>query len=85
GLGALLSLAFGLAVSRLIDDLTARAAWLGWVGVAALALFLVAGLVLLGRELMSLRRLARFDRLRERAEQALAAKDDRACAQVADD
>ncbi|MGL4290400.1 MAG: YcjF family protein [Phreatobacter sp.] len=85
GLGVLLSLAFGLAVSRLIDDLTARAAWLGWVGVAALALFLVAGLVLLGRELMSLRRLARFDRLRERAEQALTAKDDRACAAVADD
>lgn len=85
GLGGLVSLGFGLAVSQLIDDLFRRAAWLGWVGVAALGLFLLGGLVLLGRELVSLRRLARFDRLRERAEQALAARDDRAAAAVANE
>jgi putative membrane protein len=85
GLGALVSLAFGLAVSRLIDDLFARAAWLGWAGIAALAAFLLAGLVLLGREMIALRRLGRLDSLRERAEKALADKDERGAAAVAAD
>lgn len=85
GLGGLVSLAFGLAVSRLIEDLYARAEWLGWVGIAALALFLLAGLVLAGRELFALRSLRRLDELRLRAEKALAEKDDRAAAVVAAD
>lgn len=85
GLGGLVSLAFGLAVSALIDDLFARAAWLGWVGVAALALFLVGGLALAIRELSALRSLARLNDLRERAAAALVARDDRAAGKVADD
>lgn len=85
GLGGLVSLAFGIAVSTLIDDLFTRAAWLGWAGVAALALFLVGGLALLGREIFALRSLARLDTLRERAVQALLDKDDRAAARVAGD
>lgn len=85
GLGGLVSLAFGIAVSTLIDDLFTRAAWLGWAGVAALALFLTGGLVLLLREIVALRSLARLDSLRERAAQALRDKDDRAAARVAED
>ncbi len=85
GLGGLVSLAFGIAVSTLIDDLFTRAQWLGWVGVAALALFLIGGLVLLGREVFALRSLARLDTLRERAAKALLDKDDRAAAAVAAD
>ena len=85
GFGGLVSLAFGIAVSTLIDDLFTRAQWLGWVGVAALALFLVGGFVLLGREVFALRSLARLDTLRERAAKALLDKDDRAAAAVAAD
>ncbi len=85
GLGGLVSLAFGIAVSTLIDDLFTRAQWLGWVGVAALALFLIGGFVLLGREVFALRSLARLDTLRERAARALLDKDDRAAAAVAAD
>lgn len=85
GLGGLVSLAFGIAVSTLIDDLFTRAQWLGWVGVVALALFLVGGLVLLGREIFALRSLARLDTLRERAAKALRDKDDRAAVAVAAD
>jgi putative membrane protein len=83
GLAGIVSLAFGLAVSRLIEDLFQRAAWLGWVGVAAVGLFALAGLVLLIREWMAIRRLARFDRLRSEAEIALAARDDRKADEVA--
>lgn len=85
GLAGLLSLAFGIAVSTLIDDLFTRAQWLGWVGVVALTLFLIGGLVLLGREVFALRSLTRLDTLRERAAQALLDKDDRAAAAVAAD
>jgi putative membrane protein len=85
GLGGIISLAFGVAVSRLVDDLFARAHWLGWVGVAAVALFLLAGLVLFGREVLALKRLRRLDELRLRAEKALLDKDDRAAAGVAAD
>lgn len=85
GLGGIVSLAFGMAVSRLVDDLFARAEWLGWIGVAAVALFLLAGLVLAGREMLALRRLRRLDDLRLRADKALVDKDDRAAAAVAAD
>lgn len=85
GLGGLVSLAFGIAVSTLIDDLFTRAQWLGWVGVVALTLFLIGGLVLLGREVFALRSLARLDTLRERAAKALLDKDDRSAAAVATD
>lgn len=85
GLGGLVSLAFGLAVSRLIEDLSARAEWLGWVGIAALALFLLAGLVLVGREAFALRSLRRLDDLRLRAEKAIVQSDDGQAAAVAAD
>ncbi|MCE1236223.1 MAG: TIGR01620 family protein [Hyphomicrobiales bacterium] len=75
GLGGLVSLALGLAIDRLLTDLWARAEWLGWVGVACLALALVALLALAIREAVGLRRLARVERLREAADRTLSSDD----------
>lgn len=85
GLGGLISLGFGLAATRMIEDLFARAAWLGWVGVGALILFLLASLVLAAREFLAIRRLAKLDTLRARAEAALASLDDKAAGAVAEE
>ena len=80
-LGALVTLGFGLAVTKLIEDLFARSPSLGYV---ALGLAVVAGLALaavVGREIAGLIRLNAVERLRERAETALAT-DDRAAARA---
>lgn len=73
--GALVSLALGLALDSLIRDLFARADPLGWLGLALLALFLVAVLGVVGRELIGLFRLKRIARLRLDAEAAEAGND----------
>lgn len=66
--GALLvSLALGLAADALIRDLFERTPWLGWIGVALLAVFVLAILALAAREYLALRRLRVLDRLRDRA------------------
>lgn len=70
--GLLVSLGLGLAAERLIRDLFARYEFLGWVGLAALVLFLVALLILLVREALALVRLSSLDALRKRATDALA-------------
>lgn len=85
GLGGLVSLALGLAVDRLIEDLWARAPWLGWVGLGCLALALLALLAIAVREIVGLRRLARVEHLRDRAAEALALDDRRAVARLVDD
>jgi putative membrane protein len=75
--GGLLSLAVGLAVDRLIADLTARAVWLGWLGLGLVGVALLALVVIVLREIVGLRRLARIEALRDRIAVARAA-DDRA-------
>ncbi|MGU3493164.1 YcjF family protein [Xanthobacteraceae bacterium A53D] len=75
-LGGLVSLGTGLAVTRLIEDLFARADWLGAVGLGFAALFAIAILGLIGREMLGLARLSSLDSLRERAADAMA-RDDR--------
>lgn len=74
-LGGLITLALGLWVSQLVEELFARTEVLGWLGVALLILLLVAVIVILGRELAALRRLGRVDRLREAAVSAIASDD----------
>ncbi|HSI42697.1 MAG TPA: TIGR01620 family protein [Xanthobacteraceae bacterium] len=74
-LGGLVSLGIGLAVSRLIEDLFARADWLGWVALGFAAMLALASAVIVGRELFGLFRLRTLNRLRERAALALAADD----------
>ena len=70
--GILVSLALGLAAERLISDLFATQPWLGWVGVAVLAAFVVAVAGITVREAMSLMRLRALDKLRQAAITALA-------------
>ena len=67
GLSGLVLMALGLAITNLIEDLYVRAPWLGAIG---LALALIAGLALLvvaGREIVGLARLATVEALRQRA------------------
>jgi len=85
GIGGLVSLALGLAVDRLIEDLWARAPWLGGIGLVCLALALLALLAIALREGLALRRLARVEHLRTRAAEALAADDRRAVSRLVDE
>ena len=74
-LGALVSLAAGIALERFIIGLFDQTPWLGWtaLGLAALALFALLGLV--GRELTGVFRERRLERLRQRAAEAIAIRD----------
>jgi putative membrane protein len=80
-LGGLVSLAAGMAIVRLIEDLYARAEWLGWVGLAFALLAAIALIVLVARESLGLARLAAVEKLRERAV-ATIASDDREAGRV---
>ncbi|WP_244606520.1 YcjF family protein [Arsenicitalea aurantiaca] len=76
GTGAfLVSLGLALAAERLIRDLFARYEVLGWAGLAALALFVMALAILIGREVIALRRLRNLHALRNRGTDALAGND----------
>lgn len=71
--GILLSLAFGLWVDRLIGDLFARADWLGYLAIGALAIGLLALAIAVGRELAGLWRLDAVQDLKAEAEAAATA------------
>lgn len=73
---AIVSLAIGIWFDALLRDLFARADWLGVLGLALIALFLLAVLVLVGREVAGLFRLKRLARLRLQGD-AAAARNDR--------
>jgi putative membrane protein len=75
-LGGLVSLGTGLAITTLIEELYARATWLGRFAAALAVLALLALLVICAREIVGLLRLASIEKLRARAETALA-EDDR--------
>lgn len=66
-LGLIVSLSFGLAAEALISDLFDRYEWLGWLGAGAVALFVFAVIIVVGREGLAVRRLASVGRLRDRA------------------
>lgn len=53
-LGALVSLAIGLWITKLIDDAFARTPTLGWVGLALVGLVLLALLVIVAREMRAI-------------------------------
>jgi putative membrane protein len=80
-LGGLVALGAGLAVTALIEDLYARATWLGTFGAALAALAVLSLLVMCIREAVGLFRLASIEKLRARAEVALA-EDDRDAARA---
>lgn len=81
GLGGLVTFAAGLSVDRLIDDLFARADWLGWAALALAALTVLAAAIIVLREGLAIARLGRIDRLRTEAA-AAAAADDRKAAEA---
>lgn len=70
-------LGLALAVVNLVEDLFARADWLGYAGLALAVLALVALLAITLREASALMRLGTIDALRNRAAEALVS-DDRA-------
>jgi putative membrane protein len=80
-LGGLVTLGLGLAVARLIEDLFARSDSLGYLALALAVLAAAALAALVGREIAGLARLNAVERLRERAQAAIAA-DDRESAQA---
>ena len=73
--GAIASLAIGVAFDSLVRELFARAEWLGWVALGLIALFVLALLALVGRELAGLFRLKRLARLRLAADAAAASNN----------
>lgn len=74
-LGGLVSLAAGLAVTRLIEDLFARAEWLGWIAALLAGAATLALVVMIAREAIGLARLATVESLRARAAEAIALDD----------
>jgi putative membrane protein len=66
-LGGLLLLAIGVAVNDLLTDLLARNQELGWLGLAFATLAVVSLLVIAARETTGLMRLAKVEKLRQRA------------------
>ena len=74
-LGGLTSMALGLAVTRLVEDLFARNEWLGWAGLGLAALASIALIVVIARESIGLARLAAVEKLRARAAAAIATDD----------
>jgi len=77
----LLLFAIGLSVDRLVQELFARAPWLGILGLVLAAVAVLALIGLIVRELWSLSRLARIDHLRRKAEE-IVQSDERAAAQA---
>jgi putative membrane protein len=71
-LGGLASLALGLAVSKLIEDLYARSMALGWFGVALAAAAALALLVIVAREVRGLLKLSAMESIRNKAISAIA-------------
>jgi putative membrane protein len=74
-LGALVTLGLGLAVTKLIEDLFARSQALGTLALVLAVLAAVALGVIVGREIFGLMRLNAVERIRERAEAAIAGDD----------
>ena len=74
----LATLAASISFMRFVSVALVRDDWLGWTAAGLLALAALSGLVLLGREVMGLLRLARLGRLRRDMDLALAAKDGQA-------
>jgi putative membrane protein len=84
-LGALVMLALGLGLQRLIADLFVTAPWLGGVALALAALALVAFLAIVIRETAGIFRERRIEKLREAAIDAVAVKDHEAAKRVVRD
>jgi len=68
--GTFLSLAFGLWADSVVRDLFARSDWLGYAALTALAIGVLAVLVVVGREIFGMMRLAAVQTLKASFEEA---------------
>ena len=84
GITGLISLGIGLWVDQLIRDLFIRQDWLGWLAVAFAGLLVIAAIAIVFRELMSLRRMAGIDDLRNKASLAIENDDAKSATAVVD-
>lgn len=66
-LGALVTLAAGLAATELVESLFARADWLGWLALGLTGLVALALLAIVVREITSLTRIRKLGRLHDDA------------------
>jgi putative membrane protein len=80
-LSGLVTLALGLWFNRLLEDLFTRSLTLGWIGVALLALVIIALLVLCGREIAGILRQRHIAKLHAALTDARA-RDDRDAARA---
>ena len=74
-LASLATLAASVSFLRFVSIALERRDWVGWTAAGLLGIAALSGLVLLGRELMGLARLARLGRLRRDMDAALTARD----------
>lgn len=81
-LAALISLAAGLALQKLIEDLFARSEVLGWIGVGLAGLAGLAALAIVLREAIGLFRLARLVEIHQEANRAVTLDDPEAADHV---
>ncbi len=81
GLGGLISLAAGLWITQLVENLFAQAAWLGWIAAGLGALTLIGLIGLTVREFIAVARQSRIAQLHIDLAQARA-MDDRAAARA---
>lgn len=78
----LISLAFGLTVTRLIEDLFAQSQTLGAIGLALAVLAAISLAVIIGREAFGLARLAKIEQLHLRAASVLQTDDHAAAREI---
>jgi putative membrane protein len=83
-LGTFLSLAFGLWADQVIRDLFTRADWLGYAAITALAFAAIGLLVVVGREIAGIAKLAAVQSLKAEAEDAAASVNPQTARKVAD-
>ena len=74
-MASLASLAAGLWFTRFVSVALERQDWVGWVAFGLMAIIALALTVLVARELIGFRRLARLSRLRRSAREAIATGD----------
>ena len=72
---SLASLAAGLWFTRFVSVAVARQDWIGWVASGLMSIIALALTVMIGRELIGFRRLAKLSRLRKTIRETLASGD----------
>ncbi|WP_319413460.1 TIGR01620 family protein [uncultured Cohaesibacter sp.] len=82
-LSGIFMLAVGLWLDRLIRDLFARWDYLGWAGLALVAIAILALLFFIAREMLALRRLSRLDHIRAEVEDCYKQGDRRQATKIA--